>query len=353
MKLPYRMLIALLLALPLAVVVFAQDSSSTAAPLAAGDPIVLQGQVLDSDGAPIAGAVVEIWQTDANGNYDHPNDSDPSVLLADFQYFGTSTTDADGNYAFRTVKPGQYEPRPAHIHVKVKLDGATLLTTQFYFPEDMAAVEADGVFGDAGDSLFVQPTELTDADNTPVVTNNLVIDRNGSAADAVAPTPDQTEGPYYPVVDFSGYDNNLTSTAADDAIITPVLEQVAATFTLLDLNSASGDAFLTIPDMSSRMVREFNEYRPYISIAQFRREIGKYVSDEQVAAYEQYVYVPIDVNASDAETLKQIPGLDDAAAEALIGARPFESNAAFLTALSDYLPAAGVSLAANYLAAGA
>ena len=47
------------------------------------------------------------------------------------------------------------------------------------------------------------------------------------------------------------------------------------------------------------------EYRPYVSIRHFRREIGKYVSDEQVAAYEQYVYVPVDPNSADAETLMQ------------------------------------------------
>lgn len=355
MKAVSRVLLTLLLALPVAAVAFAQDTPAADEVLAAGDALIIQGQVLDSDGTPLAGAVVEIWQTDVNGNYNHPNDSAASDLLADFQYFGTSTTDADGNYAFRTVKPGLYEPRAPHIHVKVKLDGETLLTTQFYFPEDRAAVEADGVFGNAGESLFLQHTGLTDAEGTPVLTDNLVVDRNGSAADTLTPTAAQTEGPYYPVVDFSGYDNNLTSTAADDTVITPVLEQTetAAAFTLLDLNSATADQFLTVPDVGSRMVREFMEYRPYISIVQFRREIGKYVDAAQVAAYEQYVYVPVDVNQSDAETLKQIPGLDDAAANALIAARPFDSNEAFLTALSAYLSPAQVAYAQNYLAAGA
>lgn len=58
------------------------------------------------------------------------------------------------------------------------------------------------------------------------------------------------------------------------------------------------------------MVGEFLEYRPYVGIRQFRRKIGKYVDEEQVAAYEQYVNVPIDPNESDAATLQQIPGLD-------------------------------------------
>src|SRR5215212_11878437 len=66
-------------------------------------------------------------------------------------------------------------------------------------------------------------------------------------------------------------------------------------FTLLNLNTSTGEEFLTIPGMNARMVREYNEYRPYISIAQFRKEIGKYVSAEQVAAWEKYVYVPVQV----------------------------------------------------------
>ena len=61
----------------------------------------------------------------------------------------------------------------------------------------------------------------------------------------------------------------------------------------------------TIPSFPSRMVREFQEYRPYVSIQQFRKEIGKYVSADQVTAWEQYVFVPIDVDAADAATLSR------------------------------------------------
>ena len=108
----------------------------------------------------------------------------------------------------------------------------------------------------------------------------------------------------------------------------------AADFVRLDLNAASGDDFRTIPGVGNRMVREFMEYRPYVSIRQFRREIGKYVSDEQVAAYEQYVYVPDDPNSADAETLMQLTGVDEAIAEALIEARPYASADAILERLA-------------------
>src|SRR5678810_208478 len=95
-----------------------------------------------------------------------------------------------------------------------------------------------------------------------------------------------------------------------------------STGTKLNLNTVTGDELLTsIPGFSNRMVREFQEYRPYISIQQFRREIGKYVGDVQVAEYENYVYVPIAVNDSDSETLQQVPGLDASEAETLIAGR--------------------------------
>jgi DNA uptake protein ComE-like DNA-binding protein len=122
------------------------------------------------------------------------------------------------------------------------------------------------------------------------------------------------------------------------------------TGTKVNLNTASGDDFISaIPGLGNRMVREFMEYRPYISIQQFRREIGKYVDDTQVAEYEKYVYVPIAVNDSDSETLQQIPGLSADEAASLISARPFSSTEDFLTQLSGYISADESEIAKAYL----
>ena len=59
----------------------------------------------------------------------------------------------------------------------------------------------------------------------------------------------------------------------------------------IDLNTATGDEILLIPGVGDRMLHEFEEYRPYTSMAQFRREIGKYVDDEEVERLAQYVEV--------------------------------------------------------------
>ncbi len=118
----------------------------------------------------------------------------------------------------------------------------------------------------------------------------------------------------------------------------------------LNLNTASAsDLLKTIPGMGNRMVHEFEEYRPYKSIQQFRREIGKYVNAEQVAEYEKYIYVPINVNEADATTLQQIPGLDANEAQALIAARPYASSDAFLTKLAGSVSASELAVAKTYL----
>ena len=118
----------------------------------------------------------------------------------------------------------------------------------------------------------------------------------------------------------------------------------------LNLNTASDADFLAaIPGLGNRMVREFMEYRPYISIQQFRREIGKYVDDTQVAGYEKFVFVPIAINDADTETLQQIPGLSAEEAASLMAARPFASAKDFLSKLSEYVTAEELEVAKTYL----
>ena len=117
----------------------------------------------------------------------------------------------------------------------------------------------------------------------------------------------------------------------------------------LNLNTASGDEFQTIPNVGDKMVHEFEEYRPYVSIQQFRKEIAKYVDSSQVAAYEQYVFVPIHRNDSDVATLMQIPGLEQAEADKLAANRPYDSNQAFFDALSSYISEEELTTAKTYM----
>lgn len=108
-----------------------------------GEPAWVTGTVLDTAGKPVSGAVVEIWQADAAGHYDHPRDgskNDPA-----FQGFGKVVVGSDGSYRFRTIKPVPYSGRAPHIHFKVKLGSRELLTSQLY---------VDGAPGNERDFLW-------------------------------------------------------------------------------------------------------------------------------------------------------------------------------------------------------
>jgi hypothetical protein len=99
-----------------------------------------------------------------------------------------------------------------------------------------------------------------------------------------------------------------------------------------------------IPNFPDRFVTEFLEYKPYVSIAQFRKEIGKYnVGAAQLAEWEKYVFVPVKPNDSDADTLKQLPKVDDGVASKLIAARPYANNDAFVAKVSELVPGVDVS----------
>ena len=118
----------------------------------------------------------------------------------------------------------------------------------------------------------------------------------------------------------------------------------------LNLNTATEDEFKAL-GVGDRMAHEFEEYRPYASVRQFRREIGKYIGDDpdQLAEYERMVFVPVDPNASDAETLQQLPRVDAAAAQALIDGRPYASDQAFLDAYLVAAPTGDADEALVYL----
>jgi DNA uptake protein ComE-like DNA-binding protein len=119
--------------------------------------------------------------------------------------------------------------------------------------------------------------------------------------------------------------------------------------TKINLNTGTDEQFLTVPGVGDRFVREFKEYRPYTSITQFRLQLGKYVSQDQVKEWEKYVYVPVDPNKADVGTLKQLPGVTDAIAKQLIAGRPYASNAAFLAALAKHITPAQLATAKAYL----
>lgn len=111
---------------------------------AMGERIVVEGRVLDEDGRPVPGTMVEIWQANAAGRYNHPRDQHDAPLDPHFRGVLRVFTDAEGRYRYVTVKPGAYPWRnhhnawrPNHIHYSLFGAGfASRLVTQMYFPGD-------------------------------------------------------------------------------------------------------------------------------------------------------------------------------------------------------------------------
>ncbi|TAJ93038.1 MAG: intradiol ring-cleavage dioxygenase [Reyranella sp.] len=112
---------------------------------AMGQVLHLQGRVIDLSGGARNGAMIEIWQCDAQGLYDHPRQPGRDRRDAAFQGYGRMLVDAGGRYSFRTLKPVAYPGRTPHIHLKVATGDGRTLTSQFYLAGDPQN-ERDGVF---------------------------------------------------------------------------------------------------------------------------------------------------------------------------------------------------------------
>jgi len=112
---------------------------------AMGTVLHLEGRLLDLNGKPVDGALVEIWQCDAQGLYDHPRQPGRERRDSAFQGYGCMLVKADGHYSFRTLKPVAYAGRSPHIHFKVATATGRSLTSQFYIAGDPGN-ERDGVF---------------------------------------------------------------------------------------------------------------------------------------------------------------------------------------------------------------
>jgi len=116
---------------------------------AIGEITHLTGRVLSMNGSPLNNLVVEIWQVDANGAYLHSGTDNAARRDRNFQGFGRFTTDSEGRYRFRTVKPVAYPGRCPHIHFKIKRGDRELLTTQLFIAGH-AGNARDGIWRGAG-----------------------------------------------------------------------------------------------------------------------------------------------------------------------------------------------------------
>jgi protocatechuate 3,4-dioxygenase alpha subunit len=107
-----------------------------------GERVTIEGRVLDGDAAGVSDAMIELWQANGYGRYDHPDDSQEKLLDPNFHGFGRGATDERGRYRFHTIKPGPV-PGSGHIlqapHINVSIFARGLLkrlVTRIYFPDE-------------------------------------------------------------------------------------------------------------------------------------------------------------------------------------------------------------------------
>src|ERR1700731_1269344 len=117
-----------------------QESMVT--PKSHGERITIEGRVLDGDTAGGRDAMIELWQANADGRYDHPDDTQEKLIDPDFHGFGRAATDERGCFRFYTIKPGSV-PGPGNMlqapHINVSIFARGLLkrlVTRIYFPDE-------------------------------------------------------------------------------------------------------------------------------------------------------------------------------------------------------------------------
>ena len=107
-----------------------------------GERITIQGRVIDGDGVPVPDAILEIWQANAHGKYDHPEDTQDKPLEPGFKGYGRVPTTAAGVFRFATIKPGPVpgpngKEQAPHLVVSVFMRGLERrLVTRIYFPDE-------------------------------------------------------------------------------------------------------------------------------------------------------------------------------------------------------------------------
>jgi protocatechuate 3,4-dioxygenase alpha subunit len=134
--------------------IFAKDFGSVLiGPQTEGTRIKIEGHVIDGAGAPLKDALIEIWQANAAGRYNHAADRQPKTLDPDFRGWGRAGCDFEsGLYSFETVKPGSvagrrgHRPMAPHINFWIVARGINIgLNTRMYFSDEEAANAADPV----------------------------------------------------------------------------------------------------------------------------------------------------------------------------------------------------------------
>lgn len=184
--------------------------------------------------------------------------------------------------------------------------------------------------------------------------NSDILNPNLATAEELAGLPHMNDSIAGLIVDGRPWLNM----AAVDGALTYVLQPgqrsdlYAKLFLPINLNEAGDPEIRLVPGVGDKMAHEFEEYRPYVKLAQFRREMGKYVDDDEVARLEQYVFVPIDLNTASREDTLSIPGVGNRMAHEFEEYRPYVDMAQFRREIGKYVDDDEVARLERYVTIG-
>ena len=179
-----------------------------------------------------------------------------------------------------------------------------------------------------------------------------VVDANTIAEADLAKLPGMTPAIAKAVVEARPFDNIV---AFNTFLLGQKLTQEQANeiykqaFIHINLNTATGEEILLVPGAGKRMAREFAEYRPWKSYAQFEKEIGKYVDAKEVARLAQYTFIPVNLNTATDDDILSIPGAGRRMVREFKEYRPWKSQAQFEKEIGKYVDAKEVKRLWRYV----
>jgi DNA uptake protein ComE-like DNA-binding protein len=129
------------------------------------------------------------------------------------------------------------------------------------------------------------------------------------------------------------------SMLALDAMMDPTLKEgvYQYLFVPFNLNTTAEKDFKMIPGVGDRMAHEFEEYRPYTSIKQFKREMAKYVDENEISRYLNYVFVPVELNTTAEDDIESLPGVGKRMTHEFMEYRPYKNLEQFRKEIGKYV----------------
>jgi DNA uptake protein ComE-like DNA-binding protein len=192
-------------------------------------------------------------------------------------------------------------------------------------------------------AAFVLATLLTGVQAQAQVGKSLgVVDVNTAGEKDLLAAPHMTPARVKALIDkrpFASITDLNASLLAQGLTEEQAMEFYAKAFVHINLNTATPEEILLVPGAGKRMVREFDEYRPWKSYAQFAKEIGKYVGADRAAQLAQYTFIPVRLNTATDDDILSIPGAGPRMVREFKEYRPWKTKEQFLKEIGKYVSA--------------